>query len=196
MHRNLALGTRPYQPGTAGQAQDLEVPQGFHARAGVLAQELQVKGMHFLKDILQIGPHQHGRVLAIIQKSKALLARRGVNRKGDLLGLAHAHFVPVLKIVLEGTHTLLRLLARQGAQKHQHKALLQQGKALDGSGKEGMARLDRLDHLGHYFGFLDHGLGGHDVRGGVNPLEECRVQKPTGFSEGAAPGSEGPCRGG
>ena len=196
MHRNLALGTRPYQPGATSQTQDLEIPQGFHARVGVLAQELQVKGMHFLKDILQIGPHQHGRVLAIIQKGKALLARRGVNRESNLLGLAHAHFVPVLKIVLEGTHTLLCLLARQGAQEHQHEALLQQSKALDGSGKEGVARLDRLDHLGHHFSFLDHGLGGHDVRGGVNPLEECRALKPTGFSESAATGSEGPCRGG
>ncbi len=97
--------------------------------------------------------------------------------------------------MLEGTHTLLRLLAGQGAQEYQHEALLQQSKALDGSGKEGMARLDRIDHLGHYFSFLDHGLGGHDVREGVNPLEECRAQKPSGFSTDVATGSERPYRG-
>ncbi len=52
MHRNLAIGTRPYQPGATRQTQDPEIPQGFHARAGILAQEFQIQGMHLLKDIL------------------------------------------------------------------------------------------------------------------------------------------------
>ena len=102
-----------------------------------------------------------------------------MNRLGDFLALAHAHFVPVLECGPQRAHGLLRLLLGERAQEHQHKALLQEGQTLNRGEKERVTRFDRLHHLSHLFDFLDHDIWGAELRESWDPVGSRQAIKRT-----------------